>query len=151
MKDWVKGVLGALIVGLFLLIVEYHTKWFLSKNNIKPPTTTQTEETKQQTETANKPQNIPQIIKELTKIASTDLMLTKLTEFVRSDLITTGDRSDFVPPDGCYVIIADEKKVLGIFLFQDNTFYAIGSNRQIHDLASEFSGKRQIWIKYYGE
>ena len=74
-------------------------------------------------------------------------LLEQLSRYRASGELVVGRRSDFRPPEGCYVIVADEQKVLGTLQFAGGLFYDLHSGKRVLSLSERFSGKTQIWIR----
>lgn len=85
------------------------------------------------------------IIQELFAISNVNLLRKKLDGYYKRGLIAIGEKDDFENPDGLFVFIFDETKVYRVFLFQNNSYCDVRTNRNFPDLPIEFKDKQQIW------
>jgi len=87
------------------------------------------------------------LIKELSGIAETKILQNKLAEYRRAMQIAVGKKDGFESLEGCYVFVCDAQRVLGVFQFKDNVYYAVNSSEIYPRLPEQFSGKIAIWVQ----
>ena len=101
------------------------------------------------------PNNI-EVYKIITKTEAIDVLkkrteirdfLDVLAQYKKLGIIDFGRRSDFGNGKDCFVAIADENSVVEILYYNGDTFVNTTTNDTFLDLAQQFKGKRQIWIK----
>jgi len=88
---------------------------------------------------------IPPIVKELAAISNVNLLLTKLNEYKKKGILAVGEKDNFENPDGFFVFVVDEKRIYGVFLFQNSFYIDVHTNNNFTDLPPEFKNKQQIW------
>jgi len=95
--------------------------------------------------------NAPVVIKQLSRITSTNELLRFLNMLVRKGDIAVGDHSDFEDhdKDALYVLVVDEKNVLDIFRYKNFVFYDIDSNYSCRELRTKYVNKRKIWLLHF--
>ncbi len=84
------------------------------------------------------------VIESLMTCTNTQELLKQLNHYRTSGDLAVGKRSDFLSPDGCYVIVVDKQQVFACLQFVEGQFYDIRSKQPY---SGTFSGKRQIWIR----
>ena len=84
------------------------------------------------------------VIESLMHCTNTQELLQKLQWYQKKGDLSVGKRSHFLSPEGCYVIIADKRKIFAYLQFVDGQFYDVPS-KQLY--SGTFSGKRQLWVR----
>ncbi|GEM_PF-5112525 len=149
---------ASLLVGIVLIItsllLKYHSPWFNKKDSEVKSATSKDSLAANAPPTEKEPppsSTLTQsgLIMELAGIAETKVLLEKLQEYQQAMQIAVGNKDDFESPEGCYVFVSDDQRVLGVFQFKGNVYYAVNSTATYTNLAEKFSGNRAIWVQDY--
>jgi len=70
-----------------------------------------------------------------------------LEQYSKLGILRYGRKNEFEDIVGCYVAVANDKKVIEILYYDGQEFISMQSGMTYSDLSKNFKGKRQIWIK----
>lgn len=141
------GLFVTVVGGIILLWIDRRSGWF-DKDSTETESAPN-EGTQKEPVPPNQPcfehnsQRSP-LVEELRKISNVDSLLSKLSDYNREGKIAVGRREDFETPNCFYVFVVDEKRVYGVFLFQDEQFFELSGN-PTHFPQRNFE-KAQIWV-----
>ena len=86
------------------------------------------------------------IMNDLMNISSTHELFEELNKNYKKGELAVGNRSDFYNSDGSYVFIVDADVIFDVFLFKDNSFNSLKTNKKYSYLPARFTGKKSVWV-----
>jgi serine/threonine protein kinase len=86
-------------------------------------------------------------IQTLVEVKQTTMLLDKIDNFSRQNLIAMDNHIDFAYLDHCYLFIVDSLEVLDVFAVRDNLFCSLSSKERFTTPPNKFSGNRKIWVQ----
>jgi len=89
------------------------------------------------------------IISDLVKISDANLLKEELAKYNQEMRLGVGNKRDFANPEGSYVFVVDATEVVGVFLFQNQSFYDINSKEKLSSLSEKFEGLQAVWVQDY--
>lgn len=90
---------------------------------------------------------IPEPIVALSHMQQTKEFLRILSQYSRLGKLQFGSRQEVCGTETCYVAVVDEDKVLGLFSYDGKQYAELFTRKILRNLADEFKGKREIWMK----
>jgi hypothetical protein len=83
----------------------------------------------------------------LSGLRSTPEFLDMLTQFAKLGRLSYGRKGDYGDGRGCCVAVISEESVVAFLSFDGENYRSMDQRFVTQDLASDYKGKRQIWIK----
>ncbi len=91
------------------------------------------------------------LISQISKILDVNILKQELLKYSQEMRLAVGNKEDFTNPEGCYVFVHDDEKVLGVFIYRQNVYYDVNLHERFSSLADKFGGMSAIWVQDFSE